>query len=180
MGDEEGLSGEERETIMPRASLYDTDYYAWTQDQAATLRELAASRSNMRLDLSQLAEEVEDLGRNELRTVSSFFQQIVTHLLKIQFAAIRAPVRHWQREIMYFRLQLAEDLTPSLERKLLETLPTRYGLARNRAIDGLECDQPDIADILPRELPYTLDQVLGRGAYTGWLPAEPADFNVPG
>jgi Domain of unknown function DUF29 len=56
---------------MPRASLYDTDYYAWTQDQAATLRELAASRSNMRLDLSQLAEEVEDLGRNELRTVSS-------------------------------------------------------------------------------------------------------------
>ena len=158
---------------MPRASLYDTDYYAWTQDQAATLRELAASRSNMRLDLSQLAEEVEDLGRNELRTVSSFYQQIVTHLLKIQFAAIRTPVRHWQREIMNFRLQLAEDLTPSLERKLLETLPTRYGLARNRAIDGLECDQPDIADILPRELPYTLDQVLGRGAYAGWLPAEP-------
>ena len=31
MGDlTEGLSGEERETIMPRASLYDTDYYAWT------------------------------------------------------------------------------------------------------------------------------------------------------
>ena len=134
---------------MPRASLYDTDYYAWTQDQAATLRELAASRSNMRLDLSQLAEEVEDLGRNELRTVSSFFQQIVT-------------------------------LTPSLERKLLETLPTRYGLARNRAIDGLECDQPDIADILPRDLPYTLDQVLGRGAHAGWLPTDPADFTASG
>ena len=165
---------------MPRASLYDTDYYAWTQDQAATLRELAASSSNMRLDLSQLAEEVEDLGWNELRTVSSFYQQIVTHLLKIQFAAIRRPVRHWQREIMNFRLQLAEDLTPSLERKLLETLPTRYGLARNRAIDELECDQPDIADILPRDLPYTLDQVLGRGVYAGWLPAEPADFSVPG
>jgi hypothetical protein len=162
---------------MPRASLYDTDYYAWTQDQAATLRELAASRSNMRLDLSQLAEEVEDLGRNELRTVSSFFQQIVTHLLKIQFATIRTPVRHWQREIMNFRLQLAEDLTPSLERKLVETLPTRHGLARNRAIDGLECDQPDI---LPRDLPYTLDQVLGRGAYAGWLPAEPADFTASG
>jgi hypothetical protein len=39
-------------------------------------------------------------------------------------------------------------------------LPTSYGLAR--------------------ELPYTLDQVLGRGAYAGWLPAEPADFSVPG
>jgi hypothetical protein len=165
---------------MPRPSLYDTDYYAWTQAQAATLRELAESRSNMPLDLWHLAEEVEDLGRNELRTISSFYQQIVTHLLKIQFAAIRAPVRHWQREIMNFRLQLAEDLTPSLERKLLETLPTRYGLARNRAIDGLECDQPDIADILPPELPYTLDQVMGRGIWKGWLPAKPADFNRSG
>jgi hypothetical protein len=165
---------------MPRPSLYDTDYYAWTQAQAATLRELAESRSNMPLDLWHLAEEVEDLGRNELRTVSSFYQQIVTHLLKIQFAAIRTPVRHWQREIMNFRLQMAEDLTPSLERRLLETLPTRYGLARNRAIDGLECDQPDIADILPLELPYTLDQVMGRGIWKGWLPAEPADFNRPG
>jgi hypothetical protein len=165
---------------MPRASLYDTDYYAWTQDQAAALRELAASRSNMRLDLSQLAEEVEDLGRNELRTVSSFYQQIVTHLLKIQFAAIRAPVRHWQRKIINFRLQLAEDLTPSLERKLMETLPTRYGLARNRAIDGLECDQPDVVDLLPHELPYALDQVLGRGAYASWLPAQAGDFNTPG
>jgi hypothetical protein len=165
---------------MPRPSLYDTDYYAWTQAQAATLRELAESRSNMPLDLWHLAEEVEDLDWNELRTISSFYQQIVTHLLKIQFAAIRAPVRHWQREIMNFRLQLAEDLTPSLERKLLETLPTRYGLARNRAIDGLECDQPDIADILPPELPYTLDQVMGRGIWKGWLPAEPADFNHPG
>ena len=165
---------------MPRPSLYDTDYYAWTQAQAATLRELAESRSNMPLDLWHLAEEVEDLGRNELRTISSFYQQIVTHLLKIQFAAIRTPVRHWQREIMNFRLQMAEDLTPSLERRLLETLPTRYGLARNRAIDGLECDQPDIADILPPELPYTLDQVMGRGIWKGWLPAKPADFNRSG
>jgi hypothetical protein len=165
---------------MPRPSLYDTDYYAWTQAQAAALRELAESRSNTPLDLWHLAEEVEDSGRNELRTVSSFYQQIVAHLLKIQFAAIRTPVRHWQREIMNFRLQLAEDLTPSLERKLLETLPTRYGLARNHAIDGLECNQPDIADILPPDLPYALDQVMGRGAWKGWLPAEPADFNRPG
>jgi hypothetical protein len=165
---------------MPAASLYDSDYYAWTLDQAATLRELTLNRPEMPLDLLRLAEEIEGLGTHQLRIASEFHQRIVTHLLKIQFAAIRTSVRHWQREIMNFRLQLSEDLTPSLERKLLETLPMRYGLARNRATDGLECDQPDIADILPRELPYTLDQVLGRGAYAGWLPTEPADFSVPG
>src|SRR4051794_25794181 len=168
------------EIVMPAASLYDTDYYAWTLEQAAALRELTPKRSDLRLDHLPLADEIEGLGRSHLRVVFEFHQQIVTHLLKIQFATIRTPVRHWQREIMNFRLQLAEDLTPSLERKLLETLPTRYGLARNRAIDGLECDQPDIMEVLPRELSYTLDQVLGRGPYANWLPAEPADFNVPG
>jgi hypothetical protein len=168
------------EIVMPAASLYDTDYYAWTLEQAAVLRKLSPAHSDMPLDHLRLADEIEGLGMGQLRTVSSFFQQTVTHLLKIQFAAIRTPVRHWQREIMNFRLQLAEDLTPSLERKLVETLPTRYGLARNRAIDGLECDQPDIADLLPRDLPYALDQVLGRGAYGGSLPAEPADFTASG
>nr|WP_169789385.1 DUF29 domain-containing protein [Skermanella aerolata] len=165
---------------MPTASLYDIDYYAWTLEQAAILRELTPKHPDMPLDHLRLADEIEGLGKSCLRAVLELHQQIVTHLLKIQFAAIRTPVRHWQREIMNFRLQLAEDLTPSLERKLLETLPTRYGLARNRAIDGLECDQPDIADILPRDLPYTVDQVLGRGAHAGWLPAEPADFTAFG
>ena len=40
-------------------SLYQTDYYAWTKDQAAKLRALAAARVNSTLDLENLAEEVE-------------------------------------------------------------------------------------------------------------------------
>jgi hypothetical protein len=163
-------------TTVPDTSLYDTDYYAWTQDQAAALRGLAEHRSNMPLDLPHLAEEIEDLGRNELRTVSSFYQQIVTHLLKIRYSADRTPVRHWQREVENFRIQLAEDLTSSLERKLLESIPTRYVLARNRAIDALEPDQPDIADMIPPDAPFDLDQVLGRGRWAGWLPSDPRDF----
>src|SRR3954469_14086526 len=91
--------GMEREITMPAASLYDTDYYAWTLDQAAALRELALKHPGMPLDLLRLAEEIEGLGRNQLRAASDFHQQIVTRLLKIQFAAIRTPVRHWQREI---------------------------------------------------------------------------------
>ena len=47
-------------------SLYQTDYYAWTRQQAAALRELAAARANTTLDLENLAEEVEKLGRSDL------------------------------------------------------------------------------------------------------------------
>jgi hypothetical protein len=45
-------------------SLYQTDYYAWTKQQGA-LRAMAARRANSTLDLNNLAEEVESLGRSE-------------------------------------------------------------------------------------------------------------------
>ena len=46
-----------------REELYEEDFYAWTQDQAASLRRLEAERWNGPLDLAHLAEEVEVWGR---------------------------------------------------------------------------------------------------------------------
>jgi hypothetical protein len=40
-------------------SLYETDYYAWTKEQAAALRGMAEAPLNSTLDLENLAEEVE-------------------------------------------------------------------------------------------------------------------------
>ena len=48
-------------------SLYQTDYYAWTKEQAAALRAMAVARVNSTLDLENLAEEVESLGRSDLQ-----------------------------------------------------------------------------------------------------------------
>jgi hypothetical protein len=58
--------------------LYDRDYYTWTQDQAARLRDLA---DDNRLDVDNLAEEVADLGRAQLNKVDSHLRQLLTHLL---------------------------------------------------------------------------------------------------
>ena len=70
------------------------------------------------------------LGPERITHRSSFFQQIVTDLLKIQFLDDPAyGAALGSARSTNFRVQLAEDLTPSLERKLVETLPTRYGLA---------------------------------------------------
>jgi hypothetical protein len=61
------------------ADLYDEDFYAWTQQQAQTLRE--QFRGDNRLDIEHLAEEVEDLGKSQLQSVESYLQQIMAHLL---------------------------------------------------------------------------------------------------
>jgi hypothetical protein len=50
-------------------TLYDEDFYAWTQQQAALLRRLPPPGNE--LDLEHIAEEIEDLGRSDLRAARS-------------------------------------------------------------------------------------------------------------
>jgi hypothetical protein len=54
--------------MHPVKSLYDEDFYAWTQAQAALLRAQKASD----LDYANLAEEIESLGRSERKEVRSY------------------------------------------------------------------------------------------------------------
>jgi len=63
--------------------LYATDYYAWTREQAAALRRLAASRADLPLDLDHLAEEVAGLGKSERRAARSQMRRLLEHLLKL-------------------------------------------------------------------------------------------------
>ena len=53
------------------ARLYESDFYAWTGDQARALRRLAATRPNADLDLEHLIEEVADLGVSERDAIHS-------------------------------------------------------------------------------------------------------------
>jgi hypothetical protein len=67
-------------------SLYRTDYYAWTKQQAAELRRLAAARVNSTLDLPHLAEEVESLGTSQLSGVKSQMRRVMEYLLKLEYS----------------------------------------------------------------------------------------------
>ena len=51
------------ETRARRNELYETDFYAWTQEQARLLRE----RRFDDLDLDNLVDEVESVGSSEKR-----------------------------------------------------------------------------------------------------------------
>ena len=57
---------------------YDEDFYTWTQEQAALLREGAVHE----LDLTNLAEEIESLGKSDRRALGSHLRNLVLHLLK--------------------------------------------------------------------------------------------------
>ena len=83
---------------------YDTDFYAWTQQQAAALRD----RKWMILDVEHLAEEIESLGRSERYALESHLQNLLTHLLKWRYdlatelrRGLRIAIRNARRGIAY-------------------------------------------------------------------------------
>ena len=79
--------------------LYQDDFYAWTRDQAAALRDLADQRWNGPLDLLHLAEEVEDLGNAARSAVRSQLQRIIEHVLKLEYSPAAEPRTGWLNSI---------------------------------------------------------------------------------
>ncbi len=153
-------------TAMP-ATLYDTDYYAWTQQQAERLRRMAGDN---RVDAEHLAEEVEDLGRSEFHAAASFVELVLQHFLKMEFSGLHDPLDHWRNEIAIFRLRLEERLTPTLRNRIAATMDRRYDLARREAAKALG-DIEGFRLRVPADCPYTLDQVLDAD----WFPVPRTD-----
>lgn len=141
--------------------LYESDYYAWTLDQARRLRGLA---DDNRIDALNLAEEIEDLGKSELHAVESYVERVLEHLLKIEFSGLRDPVRHWKKEITAFRNRLQDRLTGSLKNRIADTLPRRYWYACQEASKTIE--DPRFETRIPVDCPYSLEQVLDES----WFP----------
>jgi hypothetical protein len=104
---------------MGETSLYDEDVYAWSEQQAAALRRLANRRDlPNELDLAHVAEEIEDVGANELHAARSFIRLILVHAIKSWADADAPSVRHWAAEIGNWHDALIDRLTPAMRAKI--------------------------------------------------------------
>lgn len=150
--------------------LYRSDYYAWAKQQAAGLRRLRGERINTRLDLDNLAEEVESLGRFDLRRVKSELRRVIEHLLKLQYSPAIAPRHGWLETILEARQDIDDYLTPAMRPEIEAGLAGDYGKARAKAAQTLgHHGEQDAADRLPHDPPYSLGQLLDES----WLPEPP-------
>jgi hypothetical protein len=131
--------------------LYDSDFYAWTQQQAKLLR----SHQLSALDRVHLAEEIEDMGRREKRELASRLEVLLIHFLKWQFQPnLRS--RSWQLTVKEQRLRLAQHLAenPSLKAFLPEYLERAYQLAT------LGAEKETGLDRFPEDCPYTVAEIF--------------------
>jgi hypothetical protein len=145
--------------VRPKAKqLYEQDFYVWTEVQAGLLRE----RRFEDLDLENLIEEVEALGRAEKSRVLNNASVIIEHLLKLQHSAAPEPRNAWRATIREHRRRLRRDLTPRLQQALRDELATLYGEVRaDTAAMLADYGEAAAAAALPASCPYSLEQITG-------------------
>lgn len=137
-------------------ATYETDFYLWTQQQAALLRQGAFNRID--LDLANIAEEIESMGKRDRRAIESHLFVILLHLLKWQYQPARRG-KSWQLSIWNGRLDIARLLkdSPSLNPQLSALATEEYPAARKQAAD--ETGLP--LTTFPDQCPFPIEQITG-------------------
>jgi len=143
------------------AELYEEDFYAWTKEQAAALRRLEAEHWNGPLDLAHLAEQLEDLGKEQRHAVWSQLARIVEHRLKLAHSPAREPRLGWLDNLDEACSGARRRLTPAIRREIEPVLDEIYSEGRRRAARGLLAyGEQEAATGLPTHCPWTLDELL--------------------
>lgn len=147
----------------PAGAAYEDDFYTWTQEQGARLR--AGDLAN--LDLANLAEEIETLGRSEFNSLASAWRVILVHMLKFDHQPEKR-TRSWALSIAEQRAQAGDVLAdnPGLKSRLDEALARAYRRARLETSKetGLPLKR------FPETCPYTQAEMLTRP-----FPVDPDD-----
>lgn len=145
---------------MTDTTLYDRDFYAWANEQAALLRAGKLDAA----DIAHIAEEIESMGRTEKRELANRLAVLLLHLLKWQYQPKRRGAS-WEATIRVQRRDLAVHLTdnPSLKARLPEVIGQAYGNAVIEAAS--ETGRPE-ADF-PPECPWTFERIMDAAFWPG-------------
>jgi hypothetical protein len=128
---------------------YEDDFYAWSIEQAELLR----LRRFSELDLTNLVEEMESMGREQRHALRSSYRVLLVHLLKWQFQQDRRS-RSWSATIVRERGNIAEreEDNPSLRSDAKAIVVQAYRTARREAAAETGLDR----ETFPAECPFSL------------------------
>jgi hypothetical protein len=132
-------------------TLYDQDLYAWTAVQADLLRSGRLSE----VDLLNLAEEIESIGRSQKTELRHRLARVLQQLLKWRYQPdLRS--RSWAATLIEQRTRLDALVadSPSLQPLIEGMLPRAYSLARLWTLNETGLLQ------LPPVCKWTAEQVL--------------------
>jgi len=133
---------------------YEADVVAWANEQAAFIR---AGRLDL-LDLEHIADEIEDVGKSELRELENRMAVLLAHLLKWQFQPTHRG-SSWECTINDQRTMITRRLTktPSLNPYLSDAEFWQESWADGRRLAESETG---ILNAFPKSCPWSAEQVM--------------------
>lgn len=156
--------------------LYPNDLLAWSEQQAARLRRVAAGERVNDVDWENIIEEIESLGSSELRAAQSFLRLAILHAMKVIAWPGHPARRHWEDEITNFLIQAEDRFQPGMRQNLDVGLVHRKALKQFRQLRMEEPpamgfgDAPVVTadDLLDEE--FSADALLARLRASAMLP----------
>lgn len=137
----------------PLSTTYETDFYAWANEQAALLRAGKLAEA----DIEHIAGEIESMGKAEKRELVNRLTVLLLHLLKWRFQP-KWRGSSWETRIKIQRIQTREHMedNPSLKANLTEYLSSAYRVARLEAADETKLAETTF----PPNCPWIFEQAM--------------------
>ena len=138
-------------------SSYEDDILVWSERQSELLRRIARGErvNDTDLDWPNIAEEIESVGRSELRACEGALRQALVHMLKIAAWPASPYVSGWQEEVIRFGQEAADAFTSSMRHRI--DIARLYRQAMQRLPKQIEGEPPIH---VPQDAPVTLDELL--------------------
>jgi hypothetical protein len=144
------------------SGLYGDDIVLWSKRQAELLRRMAAGeRVDDQIDWPNVIEEIESVGRAELRVVRSALQLARQHKLLMLGWPDAGAVPFRAAEVTSQLADAHEDFRESMRPEI--DLASLYRRARLE-VDKHKRDEGDPVSPLPDQCPWSLDELLAEGA----------------
>jgi hypothetical protein len=152
-------------------TLYEQDFFRWTEQQADTLRAAGGSGTNLPLDRENLADEIESLGRRDRVELSSRIGTIIEHLLKLEHPPATTPRQTWRATILRSRRAIERllEASPSLRQHVATLIADECASAPKLVAEELRAFGEVDATLLSNlsvAAHYSDEQILGD-----WFPA---------
>ena len=141
-------------------NLYQQDFFAWTKQQINYLQ----NQQWNQLDLTNLIEEIETLGKQQRQELRNRLSILIGHLLKWEYQPQKRSYS-WLATLRVQRIDIQEliDDNPSLKPYLEEALTQAYIKGLLLAVS--ETNLPDRT--FPKNCPYSLTEILSDRFYPG-------------
>jgi hypothetical protein len=143
-------------TTNTHKTLYEQDFYLWIQTTSQLLREGKLDQ----LDIENLIEEIDSMGRSEKKELRNRLIVLIEHLLKLQYWIEEKDfgARGWRGTVVEQRREIGYILadSPSLKSVFNDIFLDCYIDARNDTIRKYQLP----SESFPEDPPFSLIQIL--------------------